>query len=52
MTKEQLGIDAKFGDARALPTWPEITARGEGFGVEIGQGSARLCGSTATRSCR
>ena len=43
LTKEQLGIDAKFGDARALAHFAEITARGEGFGVEIGQGSARLC---------
>lgn len=42
LTKEQLGIDAKFGDAKALAYFAEITAKGEGFGKEIGQGSARL----------
>ena len=42
LTKEQLGIDAKFGSAQALAHFAEITARGEGFGKEIGQGSARL----------
>ena len=42
LTKEQLGIDAKFGSAQALAHFAEITARGEGFGVEIGQGSKRL----------
>lgn len=43
LTKEQLGIDAKFGSAQALAYFAEITAKGEGFGKEIGQGSARLC---------
>jgi aldehyde:ferredoxin oxidoreductase len=43
ITKEQLGIDAKFGSAQALAHFAEITAKGEGFGKEIGQGSARLC---------
>lgn len=42
LTAEQLGIDAKFGSAEALTHFVEITARGEGFGVEIGQGSKRL----------
>ena len=42
LTKEQLGIDAKFGSAQALAHFAEITAKGEGFGKEIGQGSARL----------
>jgi aldehyde:ferredoxin oxidoreductase len=42
LTKEQLGIDAKFGSAEALAHFAEITAKGEGFGVEIGQGSKRL----------
>ena len=42
LTKEQLGIDAKFGSAEALAHFAEITARGEGFGIEIGQGSKRL----------
>jgi aldehyde:ferredoxin oxidoreductase len=43
LTKEQLGIDAQFGSAQALAHFAEITAKGEGFGKEIGQGSARLC---------
>ncbi len=43
LTQEQLGIDAKFGSAQALAHFVEITAKGEGFGKEIGQGSARLC---------
>jgi len=42
LKKEQLGIDAKFGSAQALAHFAEITAKGEGFGKEIGQGSARL----------
>ena len=42
LTQEQLGIDAKFGSAQALAHFAEITARGEGFGKEIGLGSARL----------
>ena len=42
LTAEQLGIDAKFGSAQALAHFAEITARGEGFGKEIGLGSKRL----------
>ena len=42
LTKEQLGTDAPFGSARALVHFAEITANGEGFGKEIGMGSARL----------
>ncbi|WP_332750437.1 aldehyde ferredoxin oxidoreductase family protein [Hydrogenophaga sp.] len=42
LTKEQLGIDANFGSAQALAHFAEITAKGEGFGKEIGMGSARL----------
>jgi aldehyde:ferredoxin oxidoreductase len=42
LTREQLGIDAKFGSAQALAHFAEITAKGEGFGKEIGLGSARL----------
>jgi aldehyde:ferredoxin oxidoreductase len=42
LKKEQLGIEAKFGSAQALAYFTEITARGEGFGKEIGQGSKRL----------
>ena len=43
LTKEQIGIEAPFGSAEALAKLAELTARGEGFGKEIGQGSARLC---------
>jgi len=43
LTQEQLGIDAKFGSAQALAHFVDITAKGEGFGKEIGQGSRRLC---------
>jgi len=42
LTKEQLGIDAKFGSAEALTYFTEITVKGEGFGKEIAQGSKRL----------
>ncbi|WP_428422950.1 aldehyde ferredoxin oxidoreductase family protein [Methylibium sp.] len=42
LTKEQLGTDAPFGSARALVRFAEMTANGEGFGKEIGLGSARL----------
>ena len=42
LTKEQLGTDAPYGSARALVHFAEITANGEGFGKEIGQGSKRL----------
>lgn len=42
LTKEQLGTDAPFGSAAALAHFAEITAKGEGFGKEIGQGSKRL----------
>jgi len=42
LSKEQLGIDAKFGSAEALTHFVEITVKGEGFGKEIAQGSKRL----------
>jgi aldehyde:ferredoxin oxidoreductase len=42
LKKEQLGIEAPFGSAQALAYFAEATARGEGFGKEIGQGSKRL----------
>lgn len=42
LTKEQLGIDAKFGSAEALAFFTEETIYGRGFGKEIGQGSKRL----------
>jgi aldehyde:ferredoxin oxidoreductase len=43
LTKEQIGMDAPFGSAQALVTLAEMTAKGEGFGKELGLGSARLC---------
>jgi aldehyde:ferredoxin oxidoreductase len=43
LTKEQLGIEAPFGSAKALAYFAEITVKGEGFGKEIAQGSRRLC---------
>jgi aldehyde:ferredoxin oxidoreductase len=42
LSAEQLGIDAQFGSAQALAHFAEITAKGVGFGKEIGQGSKRL----------
>ncbi len=42
LTREQLGIEAPFGSAKALTYFAEITAKGEGFGKEIAQGSKRL----------
>ncbi len=43
LTKEQLGIEAPFGSAKALTFFAEQVAKGEGFGKEIGMGSKRLC---------
>lgn len=37
------GIELKFGSAEALVKVAELTMHGEGFGVEIGLGSKRLC---------
>jgi len=42
LTKDQVGVDASFGSAEALAYLAEITARGEGFGKEVGLGSKRL----------
>ena len=36
------GIDLKFGSAEALVQCVELTGKGEGFGAELGEGSARL----------
>jgi aldehyde:ferredoxin oxidoreductase len=48
LTKEQLGIDARSARPRRWRT-AEMTAKGEGFGKEIGQGSqAPVPPSTAT----
>ncbi len=43
LKKEQLGMEAPFGSAQALVKLAEMTAKGEGFGKELGLGSARLC---------
>ncbi len=40
--KETGGIKLEFGSAEALCTITELTARGEGFGKDIGLGSRRL----------
>ena len=45
LSKEQIGVDATFGSAEALCKLVEMTAAGEGFGKEIGLGSARMCAS-------
>ncbi len=37
------GVELKFGSAEALTTMVEATCKGEGFGVELGMGSRRLC---------
>ena len=42
LTKEQIGIEAPFGSARALAFLAEETVNSRGFGKEIGQGSKRL----------
>ena len=42
LTKEQVGIEANFGSARALAFLAEETVNGRGFGKEVGQGSRRL----------
>ncbi|HJV27305.1 MAG TPA: aldehyde ferredoxin oxidoreductase family protein [Aromatoleum sp.] len=42
LTKDQIGMEAPFGSAQALARIAELTANGEGFGKEIGLGSARL----------
>jgi aldehyde:ferredoxin oxidoreductase len=41
--KEQLGLEAPFGSAKALCELADMTAKGVGFGKELGQGSKRLC---------
>jgi len=43
LTREQIGLDAPFGSAEALVRLSEMTAKGEGFGKDLGLGSARLC---------
>ncbi len=44
LSSEQTGgIELKFGSAEALVAISEAVCRGEGFGLELGQGSKRLC---------
>lgn len=43
LTREQIGIEAPFGSAKALAFLAEETVNGRGFGKEVGQGSRRLC---------
>ena len=44
ITKEQTdGVELKFGSAEALTWAAEVTAKGEGFGLDLGLGSKRLC---------
>jgi len=43
LKKEDIGMDAPFGSAQALCELARMTAVGEGFGKELGIGSARLC---------
>ncbi len=43
LTEEQIGMAAPFGSAQALCELTRLTALGEGFGKELGLGSARLC---------
>ncbi len=42
LTKEQIGVEAPVGSAEALCEFADMTAKGIGFGKEIGQGSKRL----------
>lgn len=42
LDESKVGLVAKFGSAEALCQLAEMTARGEGFGVEVGLGSKRL----------
>ncbi|ORU89420.1 MAG: aldehyde ferredoxin oxidoreductase [Cycloclasticus sp. symbiont of Poecilosclerida sp. M] len=42
-TKDTDGIDLKFGNAEALVKCTELVGKGEGFGAELGQGSAKFC---------
>ena len=43
LTKEEVGFELPFGSTEAMVKLAEMTARGEGFGKEIGMGSRRLC---------
>jgi aldehyde:ferredoxin oxidoreductase len=43
LSKEEIGLEVPFGSAEALCKLAEMTARGEGFGKILGQGSKRVC---------
>ncbi|WP_291993392.1 aldehyde ferredoxin oxidoreductase family protein [Candidatus Accumulibacter sp. ACC003] len=43
LSKEEIGLEVPFGSAAALCKLAEMTARGEGFGKILGQGSKRVC---------
>jgi aldehyde:ferredoxin oxidoreductase len=43
LDEKTIGVKAPFGSAEALCELVDMTASGEGFGVEIGLGSKRLC---------
>jgi aldehyde:ferredoxin oxidoreductase len=43
LTDEQTGMSLKFGSAEALVKMAEMTCKGEGFGVDLGLGSRRMC---------
>jgi aldehyde:ferredoxin oxidoreductase len=43
LDEKKIGVKAPFGSAEALCELVDMTANGEGFGVEIGLGSKRLC---------
>ena len=43
LTQEQMGLQAPFGSAKALCELADMTARGIGFGKDIGLGSMRMC---------
>ncbi|MFK7995013.1 MAG: aldehyde ferredoxin oxidoreductase family protein [Granulosicoccus sp.] len=42
-TEHTGGVELKFGSAEALCWAAEMTAKGEGFGADLGLGSKRLC---------
>ncbi len=42
-TEHTGGLELNFGSAEALVAAAELTAKGEGFGVDLGLGSKRLC---------
>ncbi len=42
-TEQTDGVELKFGSAEALCKVTEMTAKGEGFGKDIGMGSKRFC---------